>query len=108
MLHNRYIVSKVLRRLTVVSAGIEAAACRASMSSAPSPKRQVAVVGGGVSGLYCAHQLTQHGYAVTVYDLGKNCPGKLSTSSSLADSHMYVRVIAAVNVDPIAAFCNAT
>lgn len=38
--------------------------------------REIAVVGGGVSGLYCATELSNHGYKVTVFDLGKHAPGE--------------------------------
>lgn len=33
------------------------------------------MVGGGISGLYCASVLSKHGHKVTVFDLGKHAPG---------------------------------
>jgi glycine/D-amino acid oxidase-like deaminating enzyme len=33
------------------------------------------VVGGGISGLYCASVLSKHGHKVTVFDMGKHAPG---------------------------------
>lgn len=83
MLQHKTLVDKVLRRTTIITAALRPVVCRASMSSAAAARREVAVVGGGVSGLYCAHFLTQQGYAVTVFDLGKHCPGKYWCSSKL-------------------------
>lgn len=49
----------------------------AAMASAASEggRGSIAVVGGGVSGLYCASMLAKQGHDVTVFDLGKHCPG---------------------------------
>lgn len=33
------------------------------------------MVGGGISGLYCASVLSRQGHKVTVFDLGKHAPG---------------------------------
>ena len=40
------------------------------------PTRRVAVVGGGISGLFCATTLSQYGYSVTLFDMGKSAPGR--------------------------------
>eukprot|EP00878_Enallax_costatus_P020481 GHUV01021655.1.p1 GENE.GHUV01021655.1~~GHUV01021655.1.p1 ORF type:complete len:467 (+),score=105.63 GHUV01021655.1:386-1786(+) len=75
MLHRKRIIDKVLRRTRIVAEAFRPIVCRAPMSSAAGASGQVAVVGGGVSGLYCAQYLVQQGYTVTVFDLGKHCPG---------------------------------
>lgn len=49
--------------------------------------REVAVVGGGISGLYCASVLSKHGHKVTVFDLGKHAPGVLGVCVVAAGTH---------------------
>lgn len=39
-------------------------------------ERRVAVVGGGIAGLFCASTLARFGYSVTVFDMGKSAPGE--------------------------------
>lgn len=45
-------------------------------TTAPAGTKAIAVVGGGISGLHCAHVLSQRGFTVTVFDLGKHSPGE--------------------------------
>lgn len=56
-------------------------AAAAQLSTASMAAREVAVVGGGISGLYCASVLSKHGHKVTVFDLGKHAPGEWLTHS---------------------------
>ena len=42
--------------------------------------RRVAVVGGGIAGLECASALAQHGYQVSLFDMGKSATGGLERS----------------------------
>lgn len=51
-------------------------AASAQFTTTSMAAREVAVVGGGVSGLYCASVLSKHGHKVTVFDLGKYAPGE--------------------------------
>lgn len=67
------ILPQVVPRPIAQSVNTAAAAAR---SIAAMAGREVAVVGGGVSGLYCASVLSKHGHKVTVFDLGKHAPGK--------------------------------
>lgn len=43
------------------------------------PVRRVAVVGAGITGLTCARTLTDHGFAVTVFDKGRGPGGRTAT-----------------------------
>ena len=43
---------------------------------------RIAVVGAGVAGLSCAHQLAGHGHEVTVFDKGRSIGGRLATRQS--------------------------
>ncbi len=43
------------------------------------PVRRVAVVGAGIAGLTCARMLTDHGFAVTVFDKGRGPGGRTAT-----------------------------
>jgi renalase len=43
------------------------------------PVRRVAVVGAGIAGLTCARTLTDHGFAVTVFDKGRGPGGRTAT-----------------------------
>lgn len=50
----------------------------AAMSTSSKPygsAPEVAVVGGGISGMTCATRLAKQGYNVTVFDMGKGSPG---------------------------------
>jgi NADPH-dependent 2,4-dienoyl-CoA reductase/sulfur reductase-like enzyme len=49
-------------------------------STASMAAREVAVVGGGISGLYCASVLSRQGHKVTVFDMGKHAPGARSVA----------------------------
>ena len=48
---------------------------RAMSSATDSAATEVAVIGAGISGLHCARTLSQYGYTVTVFDMGKGSPG---------------------------------
>jgi NADPH-dependent 2,4-dienoyl-CoA reductase/sulfur reductase-like enzyme len=43
--------------------------------------KRVAVVGGGVAGLFCASTLSQYGYAVSLFDMGKAAPGEAARAA---------------------------
>ncbi|RFU84013.1 FAD-dependent oxidoreductase [Streptomyces triticagri] len=45
----------------------------------PGPPGRVAVVGGGISGLACAHELARRGLDVTVYERGERPGGRIRT-----------------------------
>jgi heterodisulfide reductase subunit A-like polyferredoxin len=79
--------------VTYARLGIRAALplCRVSrsplraMSSATDPAAtEVAVVGAGISGLHCARTLSQYGYTVTVFDMGKSSVGEVSLAAVAA------------------------
>lgn len=57
---------------TAATASARGFSTTASMAAA----REVAVVGGGISGLYCATVLSRHGHKVTVFDQGKHAAGE--------------------------------
>lgn len=48
-------------------------------SSSHAPKRRVAIVGGGISGLTAAKQLIDQGYEVDIYDAARCMGGKVQT-----------------------------
>jgi len=50
----------------------------ASLAGQGESTRRVAVVGGGISGLFCASTLAQFGYNVSLFDMGKSAPGESS------------------------------
>lgn len=52
------------------------AALAADGGDAHGGERRVAVVGGGVSGLFCASTLSAYGYNVSLFDMGKTTPGR--------------------------------
>jgi hypothetical protein len=63
-------------RSTTAGASVAAVAAISRASIASMAGREVAVVGGGISGLYCASLLSKQGHRVTVFDLGKHAPGE--------------------------------
>lgn len=48
----------------------------ATQGAAAQPAPEIAIVGGGITGLTCANLLAKYGYTVTVFDQGKSNPGK--------------------------------
>src|SRR5689334_12075162 len=65
------------RFLTAAGGAVGATALRpAARAAATPPRRRVAVLGGGVSGLSAAHELAERGYAVTVYEYYDTLGGK--------------------------------
>lgn len=48
--------------------------------------QEVAVVGGGIAGLTCAHFLAKQGLEVTLFDMGRSHPGKRGRSIALPRS----------------------
>lgn len=48
----------------------------ATLAGGPGASPRVAVVGGGLSGLFCATTLSQFGYQVSLFDMGKAAPGE--------------------------------
>jgi NADPH-dependent 2,4-dienoyl-CoA reductase/sulfur reductase-like enzyme len=61
---------------TAAAATASATACGFSTTASMAAAREVAVVGGGISGLYCATVLSRHGHKVTVFDQGKHAAGE--------------------------------
>jgi predicted NAD/FAD-dependent oxidoreductase len=49
----------------------------ASLGDQEESTRSVAVVGGGISGLFCASTLSQFGYNVSLFDMGKSAAGEM-------------------------------
>lgn len=71
---------------TTAPASAAAATSLSREDSMAAAGREVAVVGGGVSGLFCASVLSKHGHKVTVFDLGKHAPGECGRRVCVASS----------------------
>eukprot|EP00877_Chromochloris_zofingiensis_P000364 jgi/Chrzof1/10328/Cz04g38020.t1 len=64
----------------------------ATQGAAAQPAPEIAIVGGGITGLTCANLLAKYGYTVTVFDQGKSNPGgrtatRVTSFQSLAFDH---------------------
>jgi hypothetical protein len=67
----------LIRKALILHSRINRAHPRAmaALAGRGAEARRVAVVGGGVSGLFCASTLSQYGYHVSLFDMGKAAPG---------------------------------
>jgi monoamine oxidase len=72
---------RTLLRMSVGAAGVTMVGCGDDETSAPkSTPKEVAVVGGGMAGLHCAHRLNQAGVPVTVFEAADRVGGRMYTS----------------------------
>ncbi|GMH40713.1 hypothetical protein BSKO_08617 [Bryopsis sp. KO-2023] len=76
-------------RTVVRCAGSAAQRPKSNTSMPKHTKAQVAIIGGGLSGLACAQKLKDLGISSTVFDTGKNAPGgRCSSREIVQDGHV--------------------
>src|SRR5262245_18386094 len=64
-------------------AAMSLAACASYADSPPAPDANVAIVGGGLAGLVCAHRLKRAGVSATVFEASNRTGGRTFTARNM-------------------------